>query len=521
MSKRYRLLIAGGVLALIAATGIRVAGAWPPFRDMRDHWAAGAVNTALDRGWLPTETKGEFRPDEPMSRAEFYRLLVTAMRLQPERGKGVPFADREHWAVEEGWVQAAISAGLLVPSDYGQDLYPSWPISRQEVLLAIVRATGREGLARAKYGTAPAVADGEAIPLWLRGWATVALETGLMQGDGTGALHLEAPATRAEALVLVQRAVAQITPGIQAFEGEASAQGLRFPRPGEPIWRLGPWNGLAPTVIGGAFTYELPAFSKGVTITPAPGGTAWIGYMAESPTSNQVDQVFALAREGKLLEVRRQPLAQQFESPLAVDDTGRLTFTSGSAVKRLDRQGVVETLHDNLVLQQGIFTKDGTLWAVGADKLYHWEPDRGWGMVWLPLAESERIQTLHRSPSGGIWLLVWDARLHETRAVEVVHDYVKRSFLLIPSHLHGPEAMPARPVIVGEGEIWLARERRVGEGATEPTGYFRFDLRTGALEPFVAPPQLEGPFVLRPSVSGGALLGDGKGRFWQLVPKGE
>lgn len=515
------MLIAGGVLVLLAATGFRVAGAFPPFRDLRDHWVSGVVDMAVDRGWIKGEESGQFRPDAPMTRAEFYKLLLTAMRLEPHPGEETPFLDKEHWLIDEGWAQAAVEAGLLVPSDYGQDLHPDWPITRQEALLAVVRATGREGLALSLYGAPLTIADIDTVPDWLQGWTVVGLQTGLLQGDGAGSLHLSDPATRAEALVLVQRAVEQITPGIQAFEGEASAQGMRFPRPGEPIWQMGPWTGLAPTVQGGTFKYELPAFAKGVLITPAPGGAAWIGYTAEGKTNNQYEQVFALAKDGKLTEVRRQPLSEQFERPLAIDEGARLTFTAGGAVKRLDRTGVVETLADNLVLEQGVYTKDGTLWAVGGEKLYRWEPKNGWSMVYLPVNDSERIQSIHASPSGGIWLLIWDAKLRRTRAVEAVGPVVKRSLILMSASLHGPDPMPLRPLIAAEGEIWLARERRLGETETVQTGIFRFDLKAGSLEPFVAPPQLEGPFVLRPSVSGGALVGDGKGRFWQLVPKGE
>lgn len=520
MKKRRRILIAGGILLLIAATGYKMAAAWPPYRDLQNHWASGAVSTAIERGWLERSAGEQFRPDEPMTRADFYALLVKALRLEAQPAKAAPFQESSHWFVAEGWAQAAIESGLLVPSDYGAELHPDWSITRQEVLLAGVRATGREGLALSNYGSTLLLAELASLDDWLQGWVAVGLESGLIKGDDDGALHLSEPASRAEALVLVQRAVERVTPGIQAFEGQASAQGERFPRPGEPVWQLGSWNGVAPTVLSGTYSYELPELSKGILINPAPGGSAWISYSAESATRKEYEQVFALARDGKLSEVRRQPLAQAQESPLAVDEAGRLTFTASGAVKRLDRGGIVETLADNLVLEQGVYTKDGTLWAVGGEKLYRWQESQGWSMVYLPVAESERIQSIHTSPSGGVWLLIWDETLYQTRAVEVVGPYMKRSIPLIPQHLHGANPLPAQAVIVGEGEIWLAREQRAGEELTERSGYFRFDLTAGSLEPFVAPPQLEGPFLLRPSVSGGALVGDGKGRFWQLVPKG-
>jgi hypothetical protein len=272
--------------------------------------------------------------------------------------------------------------------------------------------------------------------------------------------------------------------------------------------------------MGGSLQYVLPAFANGISINPAPGGDAWVGYTIEGASKDQLYQVFAYAHDGRLTEVRKQPLSGPFETPLTVDGAGRLTITVGGAIKRLDRDGVTETIADNQPLSQAVYTADGTLWGVAdaPGQLMAWEAKGGWQRIALPVQPAEQIESLHPSPTGGIWVLLYDAHLHQTRAVEVAGTQIKRDLLLIPANLHGADPMPARTVIQGTDELWLVRENRTGEGATAQNGYFRFDLRSGTLMPLVAPPQLKGPFVLRPSISGGALLGDGDGRFWQLLP---
>jgi hypothetical protein len=430
----------------------------------------------------------------------------------------VPFAEINHWSVQQGWIQAVIDAGLLKPSDYGSNFNPDWPITRQEVLLAAVRATGGEGLALSLPGAPLTGNDSEAIPPWIQGWVAVGLKEDLIRGQSDGKLHLPEPASRAEATTMVERAVNAVTPAISAFEGKTSQAGLRYPAPGEPVWELGPRPSLSPTVTGGSYLYQLPGFADGLTLTPAPGGGAWVGYVVEG--TDVPVQAFAWARDGKLTEVRRQSMLGPFERPLAVDGTGRLTIAVGDAVKRVSKEGIIETLADNQPLQQAVYTPDGTLWgATGArGEIVRWDQKLGWVKIALPVTAEAKIQSLLPSPSGGIWVLVYDAKAHETWAIEVSKTQVKRNLLLIPSHLHGVDPLPVRPVIQGTDELWLVRENRAGEGATVQTGYFRFDLREGRLLPLVAPPQLKGPFVLRPSVSGGALLGDGSGLFWQLLP---
>ncbi len=50
------------------------------FSDMNGHWAAGAAENAVARGWLPSG--GKFRPDTAITRAEFCRILNAVLGRQ-------------------------------------------------------------------------------------------------------------------------------------------------------------------------------------------------------------------------------------------------------------------------------------------------------------------------------------------------------------------------------------------------------------------------------------------------------
>jgi streptogramin lyase len=521
MRRMRRALALTGAALVLAVAGARLAGARPPFSDLNGHWSAPLVTGATEAGWIAGYPDGTFRPDGPVTRAEFYKMLAAALGQAPRPSDPPPFAEADHWSVKQGWLQAAFYAGVLNPADYGASLKPDRPITRQEALIATLRAMGREGIVEADLQPDLKAKDAAEMPLWLQRWADVAVANGLVKGYEDGALRLRNLTTRAEALTLVDRAVDAIRPAITAFEGKAPHDGVRYPTPGEPVWYQGDWQESHPTVVGGSTTYVLPEGARGVTIHPAPGGAAWIGYFVDG-TADQVFAVFAWAKDGKLTEARRTIFTGAYQTPLSVDSEGRLTFADGDALKRLARDGVIETLSDNLPLWQATYTTDGTLWGVGPagkDLLIKRDAAGHTTTVKLPVGQTESIHVIYPGPDGSIWALIWDAQKAQTRAVQVKDESIQRDLVIMPPYLHGRDPMPVRVVVATSQELWIARMTRTGESSFEETGLFRFDLKTGALEPFVAPQQLEGPFTIRPSVDGGALLGDGAGRSWQIIPK--
>lgn len=110
-----------------------------PFKDVSaNYWAAPYIVKLAEKKIFTGFQDGTFRPDAPISRAEFAVLLDQAMNLTPVRDRRV-FRDvpRRYWAAEA--IQTAYAAGFM--NGYpGQRFQPKQSLTRVEAIMAI--ATG-------------------------------------------------------------------------------------------------------------------------------------------------------------------------------------------------------------------------------------------------------------------------------------------------------------------------------------------------------------------------------------------
>jgi hypothetical protein len=199
-----------------------------PFPDLEEHWAAGAVAGAVARGWVSGYPDGTFRPDGPITRAEFVKLLAAALRLAPGSGTARFLADvtgaypgeaasrlgmADHWLYGQGWLSPALSLGILLPGSYASSGFtPDQPIPRHEIAAMVVRALGLGGRAEAGLDR-PRFADEARIPASSAGYVGTAAASGVIGGYPDGSFAPLRPATRAEAIVIVSRLVARMEEG--------------------------------------------------------------------------------------------------------------------------------------------------------------------------------------------------------------------------------------------------------------------------------------------------------------------
>lgn len=54
------------------------------FPDIAGHWAANEINRAARNGWVEGDAQGNFRPDDPITRAEAVTLINRVLDRQPE-----------------------------------------------------------------------------------------------------------------------------------------------------------------------------------------------------------------------------------------------------------------------------------------------------------------------------------------------------------------------------------------------------------------------------------------------------
>ncbi|MEW6398601.1 MAG: S-layer homology domain-containing protein [Bacillota bacterium] len=180
------------------------------FPDVDGHWAEQAIRRALQRGFVAGYPDGRFRPDDPVTRAQFIRILTSAFGMLATKGSaGTPFADTAgHWA--SPYIDAALAAGVLLPEEYpGGRFEPDRPVTRLEMAAHAVRALGkREEAGQPEYREAArGYRDSASIPDQFRGYVGLATRLGITTGLPGSLFGPHQGASRAEATTMVMRAL--------------------------------------------------------------------------------------------------------------------------------------------------------------------------------------------------------------------------------------------------------------------------------------------------------------------------
>lgn len=189
-------------------------------RDLGGHWARPQVIRLLREGIVGGVGAGLFQPDAPLTRAAFVKMLTGARGMAPRPGETGGFSDtRNHWVAAQGFIGAAVAAGVVVPAEYpGGRFLPDQAITREEMAVMVTRALGLDSQARlvtlSDSGVVATVAGKtfSDASLWrYGGYVKLAVEKGIITGypetDGRYTFRPDRQATRAEAAVMIGRAL--------------------------------------------------------------------------------------------------------------------------------------------------------------------------------------------------------------------------------------------------------------------------------------------------------------------------
>lgn len=175
MRKNVKRLLCGllaAALLIPAAAAAPASGQKAKLSDIQDHWAERQIEQAVTEGWVDGYPDGSFHPDDTITQAEFTKLLLAAFQLTPDsdtvawmksiaaypHDKGgymdiEPYTPtlsdmKGHWLTKQGWLDAAIYSGILVPADHTGGKYgPDLPVRRYTMALQAIRAMGFVGSA--------------------------------------------------------------------------------------------------------------------------------------------------------------------------------------------------------------------------------------------------------------------------------------------------------------------------------------------------------------------------------------
>lgn len=171
----------------------------PKFTDVSTtYWAYDSINDFVNKGYITGYGDNTFRPNNPITRAEFVKVLNKAFNLTKSSGK--VFEDTEtHWAKDE--IDIAVTNGVcngrseteFAPNDY---------ISRQE---AAVMIANYKGIADDDLDKLNKYNDAQSVASWAKPSVEGNIEKGYMGGYSDNTIRPKSNITRAEAVTMLDR----------------------------------------------------------------------------------------------------------------------------------------------------------------------------------------------------------------------------------------------------------------------------------------------------------------------------
>lgn len=198
------------LILMILLMGQNVAWAGIQFTDLEGYgWAEKDIASAVERGVVAGVGNGRFEPARMVSREEFARMIVATFDAPLLVPANPTFSDvsSDHWSYPAVETAKDFLTGYSNPFGGLPAFHPTEPATREDIAVALVKIMGLSP-ADAKYQDYALYQfpDANDISPGLLGYINVAAEQGLIAGKGDGRFDPQGPATRAETVVLINRA---------------------------------------------------------------------------------------------------------------------------------------------------------------------------------------------------------------------------------------------------------------------------------------------------------------------------
>lgn len=181
-----------------------VAGKPIAFADVpQNYWAYPFIAALSARGIIGGFPDGTFKPNEPVTRAQYAVQLQKAF-TKPDRLPPKPFTDVPPGSQWSNAVDKAVKGNFMSGYPEG-DFRPEQQVSRVEAVASMARGLGLTEPADPE-AILQAYQDRNQVPVWARGRMAAAIQAGIFSGDrDTQLLNPNQAATRADIAALVYK----------------------------------------------------------------------------------------------------------------------------------------------------------------------------------------------------------------------------------------------------------------------------------------------------------------------------
>ena len=172
--------------------------------DIGGHWAAAEIERAISSGYVKGYPDGTFRPDTGVTRAEFVVMLDSAFQMPAGQNENTPgdVSDQDWFAQD---VKSALAAGFV--SGYPDGTFrPQDEVSRQDGACMLAKLLNLDGAGD------PSFSDADEIGGWAKASVSGLVAAGIMAGYPDGSFRPQEVITRAEAVVMINKALASQSP---------------------------------------------------------------------------------------------------------------------------------------------------------------------------------------------------------------------------------------------------------------------------------------------------------------------
>lgn len=177
------------------------------FVDLSEqHWAKDFIDPMVRKGWLSGFGDGSFRPEAPMTRAQFAALLVGAFEPTPQR-PAQRFRDVEDSFWGATVIQQAYRAKFI--SGFPDLTFdPNYPLTKLQALLALVSGLNLRTASPPQTRSLQVFSDRADIPSYAESAVATATQLGLIfNRPNLAELRPNRTATRAEVSAMVYQAL--------------------------------------------------------------------------------------------------------------------------------------------------------------------------------------------------------------------------------------------------------------------------------------------------------------------------
>jgi hypothetical protein len=169
--------------------------------DIKGHWAQGSIQKLIDKNYITGYPDGYFLPNKSITRAEFIKILISALGVQSNNSAAVFSDTKTHWAKNE----IAIAKDKKITEGYKNGTFkPNANITRAEIVSMLSNAKKFPEKATTKKFND--VKKGH----WAESAIYAAAANGVVSGYPGGLFKPNSEATRAEACSMINEFLTNI-----------------------------------------------------------------------------------------------------------------------------------------------------------------------------------------------------------------------------------------------------------------------------------------------------------------------